>query len=115
MLGKPGDHIERQFAALKIRIGVEDDRQIDRVRDGAEIALDLGIPQRKIGFEDGENAGGAAFGVSLRLGDRISDAGGTDARHDRHAAGGGFDRDFDGAQALLAAEIGKLAGAAERS
>jgi hypothetical protein len=50
-----------------MRIGVEHDRNVDGVRDRAEIALDLRVPEREIGFENGENAVGVNYANALPL------------------------------------------------
>ena len=49
----------------KLRIGVEHDRNIDGVGDGAEIGFDLRVLEREVGFEDGEDAVGAEPLVGL--------------------------------------------------
>ena len=67
MLAQARDHVEREIGALELRIGIEDDRHIDRIGDGAEIAFDLRLGEREIGFENGENAGGAELLVAPRL------------------------------------------------
>ena len=86
MRGEPGDDVEGQVAALELRVGVEHHGNIDRVGDGAEIALDLGILQREIRFENGENAGRSEPLVVPRLGDGIRSRGRGNAGDDRHAA-----------------------------
>ena len=71
MLREARDHVERKVAALELRIGVEHDRNVDRVGDGAEIGFDLRVLEREIGFENGEDAVGAELLVRLRLFDRV--------------------------------------------
>ena len=71
MLGEARDHVEAEVAALELRIGVERDRQIDRIGDGAEILFDLRILEREIGFEDGKDAVDAELLIMPRLLDRI--------------------------------------------
>jgi hypothetical protein len=44
---------------LRSLLVVENDRDVDGVRDRGEIALDLRVLEQKIGFEHGENAIGA--------------------------------------------------------
>jgi hypothetical protein len=114
MLAEPRDHVEREVAALELRIGIEHDRNVDGVGDGAEIALHLRIPEREVGFEDGENAVGAELLVAPSLRDRVGRCGRGDARYDRDAAAGGGDRRAHHRLALGAVEIGELAGRAER-
>jgi hypothetical protein len=59
MLGEPRDHVEREVAALELRVGVEHDRDVDGVGNRAEVAFDLRVVEREIRFEDGEDAVGA--------------------------------------------------------
>ena len=40
MLAEPRDRVEREVAALELRIGVEHDGNVDGVRDGAACATD---------------------------------------------------------------------------
>ncbi len=114
MRREAGDDVEGEVAALELRVGVEHHGNVDGVGDGAEVAFDLGVLEREIGFEDGEDAGGAEALIMLRLGDRVRRRGRGDAGHHRHAAGRGFDGRGDDGGALLAVEIGELAGRAER-
>ena len=86
MLGEPRDHVEGQVGALELRVGVEHDRNVDRVGDGAEVAFDLRVLEREIRFEDGEDAVGAEPLIGPRLRDRIGGGGRGDAGDDRHAA-----------------------------
>ena len=114
MLAQARDDVEREIGALELRIGIEDDRNIDGVGDGAEIAFDLRLGEREIGFENGENAAGAEFLVTPRLVDRVPRRGGRDAGHHRHAAGGGFDGRAHHVGALHGPQISEFAGRAER-
>ena len=85
MRGEPRDHVEREVAALELRIGVEHDRNVDGVGDGAEVGFDLRVLQREIGFEDREDAVGAELLVARRLRDRVGGRGRGDAGDHRHA------------------------------
>ena len=111
---EPRDHVERQVAALELRIGVEHHRNVDRVGDGAEVGFDLRVLEREIGFENGEDAVGAELLVALGLLDRVGGGGRRDARDHRHALVRGLDGRRTTVCALLAVEIGELAGRAER-
>jgi len=59
MFTEPRDDIERQVGALKLRIGVEDNRKSDGVRYSVEVGLDLRCHQRKVGFKNRKNTVGA--------------------------------------------------------
>src|SRR5450759_2121799 len=71
MRRKSRDHVEGEIAALELRIGIEHHRNVDAVCDGAEVRLDLRVLERKVGFENGEDAVGAEFLIILRLIDCI--------------------------------------------
>jgi hypothetical protein len=71
MLAEPCDHIERQVAALKLRVGVENDWNLHRIGDRAEVRFDLRILNRKVGIENGEDDDGSELLKRLRLRDRI--------------------------------------------
>ena len=101
MLREPRDHVEREIAALELRIGVEHDRNVDRVGDGAKVGFDLRVLEREVGFEDGEDAVGAELLVDLRLLDGVGGRGRGDARDHRHAFARGFDRRAHHGLALL--------------
>ena len=109
-----GDRVERKVAALELRIGVEHDRNIDRVGDGAEVGLDLRVLEREIGFQDGEDAVGAEPLIVLRLRHRVGGGGRGNAGDHRHALLRRLDGRLHDGGALLVVEIGKLAGRAER-
>ena len=108
------DRVERKVAALELRIGVEHDRDVDRVGDGAEVGFDLRVLEREVGFEDGEDAVGAELLIILGLRDGVGGGGRGDAGDHRHALLRGLDGRLHHGGALLAVEIGKLAGRAER-
>ena len=111
---EPRDDVERQIGALELRIGIEHDRHVDGVGDGAEIILDLRVLEREIGFQDGENAIGAELVVKARLRDGVCRRGRRNAGDHRNAAGRGLDRGAHDGGALLVIEIGEFAGRAER-
>ena len=91
MRREPRDHVEREIAALELWIGVEHNRNIHRVGDGAKIGFDLRIFQRKVRFEDRENAVGAQALIVFGLYDGIRRRCGGNAGDHRHAAVGRFD------------------------
>ena len=97
-----------------MRIGVDDDGNIDRVGDGAKIGFDLRVAEREIRFQDRQDAVGAELLVGLRLRDRIESRGRGDTGDHGHASLRGLDRGLHHRRALRAIEIGELAGRAER-
>ena len=110
---EPRDAIEREIRTLELRIGIDHDGNIDRIRNGAKIGFDLRIGQRKIRLQDRQNAVGAEFLIRLRLRHRIQRRGRGNAGHDRHAAFRGLNRGLNDGFALGVVKIGKLAGRAE--
>ena len=114
MACEPLDHVERQIRALELRIGVDHDGNIDRIRDRAEIGFDAGVGNRKIGFHDRQNAVGAELLIRPRLRHRIRRRGRGNAGDHGHAALCGLDRGLHHRRALRCVEIGELAGRAER-
>jgi hypothetical protein len=114
MLRELCDHIQREIAALEIRVGVEHDRNVDRVRNRAEVSLDLSILQREIRFEDREDAGRAHRLVIARLRHRVAGRRRRDAGDHRHALVGGFNRRLHHIAPLRLVEIRKLARRTER-
>ena len=114
MLGQTRDNVEREIAALKLRIGVKHDRNVDRVGDGAKVGFDLRILEREVGFENCENAVDAEFLAGLRLFDCIGGHGRRDTCDHRHAFCRRLDRRLHDRLALCAIEIGEFAGRAKR-
>ena len=114
MFGEPCDDVEGEIGALKLRIGVDHHGNVDRVRDGAKVGFDLRVVDREIRLHDRQDAVGAKLLVSLRLRHRIRGRCRSDAGDHRHAFLRGFDGRLHHRGALLAAEIGELAGRAER-
>ena len=111
---EPRDDVEREIRALELRIGVDHHGNIDRVRDGAKIGFDLAVTERKIRFQDRQNAVGAELLAGFGLGHRIRRRGRGDAGVHRHAASCHLDRGLHHGLTLRVVEIGKLAGRAER-
>jgi hypothetical protein len=95
-------------------VGVEHHGNIDSVGDSAEIGFDLRVLERKIGLEDRQDSAGAERLVIARLRHRVRCRGRGDAGDHRHAALCGLDGGAHHGAALLAVEIGELAGRAER-
>ena len=93
-----------------MRIGVDDDRNVDRIGNRAEIGLDAGIGQREIRFEDRKDAVGAEFLIGLGLRHRIRRRCRDDAGDHGHAALRRCDRGLDHRGALRGIEIGEFAG-----
>ena len=87
---------------------------IDGVGDGAEIAFDLRVLEREIGFQDRKNAVGAERLPAQRLFDRVGRGGGGNAGDHRHAPVGRFDGRPHHGFFLRAGKISELAGGAER-
>src|SRR5262249_35446321 len=77
--------------------------------------FNTGIAKREICFKDRKNPVGAELLVGPRLADRVGRRGRDHAGDYRHAPLCGFDRGPHHRRALLAVEIGKLAGRAEWS
>ena len=82
--------------------------------NSAEIGFYLRIRERKISLQNRKNAVGAKLLISFRLRHRIVCGGGHDARHDGHAPLRSLDRCAHDRRPLLAVQIGKLPGRAER-
>ena len=110
---QPFDNIDGQMAALEVRIGINNDRQVGAVCNRAEIHFRFLIAEREIGFKDREDAIGAGAPVGDRLFDGVRSGCAGDTSDDRRSARRGIGRDIDDTLPLLAIQVGELAGAAE--
>jgi hypothetical protein len=110
---KPRDAVKRKVGALELRIGVDHDGNVDRIRDAAKIGFDLRIGQRKICFQNRQNAIGAELLVRFRLRHRIRRRGRGDAGDHGNAAACRLDRRLHDVGALRIVQVGKFAGRAE--
>ena len=70
MRRKPCDAIKRKIRALELRIGVDHDGNIDRIRDAPEIGFHLRVGKRKVRFQNRQNA----VGTELLIRDRLRQA-----------------------------------------
>ncbi len=111
---QPLDHGKRKVRALEIRVGVEHDRERHRVRHRLEVGVDAVIGNRKVGFEDRENAVAADALHLARLEDGVGDRRRRHAGYDRNAPVGRLHDDFDDAPPLRPVEIGEFAGRPKR-
>ncbi|MEY9234755.1 hypothetical protein ABIF78_007078 [Bradyrhizobium japonicum] len=114
MFSEARDDVEREIGALELRIGVDDDGDVDGIRDAAEVGFDLGIGEREVRLQDRQNPVGAEPLVGLRLRHCIRRRGGGDAGHNRHTALRGLDGGLHDRGALRGIEIGELAGRTQR-
>jgi hypothetical protein len=114
MISEPRNHIQREIRALELGIGVDHHGNVDRVRDAAEVGFDLRVGERKIRFEDREDAVGAEFLIGAGLRDRIGRRGGDHAGDHGHTAFCRCDRRAHHGGALVGIEIGEFAGRTER-
>jgi len=98
---QPFNNIDGQMAALEIRIGTNDDRQVGAVGNRAKILFRFLIAERKIGFKDRKGAVGAGVPIGNSLFDGVRSGCAGDIDDDRRYARHGVDGDVDDTLSLL--------------
>jgi len=111
---QPLDHRQAEVRTLEARVGVQHHRQRHRLADRPEVREHAVVGEREVGLEDGENAVGPEPLPLARLIDGVGGRGRGHAGNDRHTAGGRLDDHLDHPSALVAAQVGELAGRSER-
>jgi len=93
--GEPGHRLDGDLDAAAARNAVEDDRQLDRLGDGAEVGEEALLGRLVvIGGDQQQAVGSQPFGAVGKL-DRLGGAVGTGAGDDLDAALGGGDGELD--------------------
>ena len=114
MLRKARNYIEREVAALKLRVGVKHNWNVDCIGNRTKIRFDLCVLEREVGLENCQNSVGTELLVRLRLLDCICRGGRCHTRDHRHFFRRRFDRRLHHRFTLRTVEVCKLAGRTER-